>query len=186
MPSFHLLAVTEARAVGPASLWLRFSDGVEGTIDMSGELPPAFHELSRHDDFARVRVVSGALEWPNGFDCDPEWLRSRAALSSADPRSNDDSWETLRRHARDVPEISRFFGIVIRMLYNEHAPPHFHAEYGEHSISVDIDGLGLNGGLPRKQLAMLLDWRDQHRDELRANWERMRRGEPARPIAPLD
>ena len=85
-----------------------------------------------------------------------------------------------------MPEISRFFGIVIRMLYNEHAAPYFHAEYGEHEISVDIEGVGMNGGLPRKQLSMLLDWRDAHRAELLSNWERMRRGEPAEPIAPLE
>ena len=186
MPSFDLLAMVEAKAVGPTSLWVRFSDGAEGTVELSGQVPASFPELSSYQYFRGVKVVRGAVEWPNGFDCDPEWLRARAAISGADPRSNDDSWETLRRHAGRMPEVSRFFGIVIRMLYNEHAPPHFHAEYGDYEISVDIDGVGMNGGLPRKQLAMLLDWRDEHRSELMANWERMRRGAQPLPILPLE
>ena len=186
MPIFDLLAVVEAKAAGPSTLWLRFSDGAEGTVDLSGHVPPMFRELSDPGYFARVEIAGGAVQWPNGFDCDPEWLRSHAALSGPDPRANDDTWETLRRHARRVPEISRFFGIIIRMLYNEHAPPHFHAQYAEHEVSIEIDGVGISGGLPSQSLKMLLDWRDQHRAELLANWDRMRRGEEPVPIAPLD
>jgi hypothetical protein len=47
-----------------------------------------------------------------------------------------------------MPEISRFFGIVIRMFYNDHAPPHFHAEYGEHEVLLEIETLNVYAGQP--------------------------------------
>ena len=71
-----------------------------------------------------------------------------------------------------MPEISRFFGIVIRMYYNDHAPPHFHAEYGSHEAQVRIDPLGmLQGYLPPRALALVMEWAALHRDELLADWE---------------
>lgn len=72
------------------------------------------------------------------------------------------------------------------MLYNDHAPPHFHAAYGEFEISIEIDGDGLTGSMPRNGLTMLLEWRDAHRDELLANWRSMRDGDPPLPILPLE
>jgi hypothetical protein len=51
-----------------------------------------------------------------------------------------------------MPIISRFFGIIIRMFFNEHAPPHFHAEYGEYRAIVDIRSLtATDGKLPRQR-----------------------------------
>jgi hypothetical protein len=86
-----------------------------------------------------------------------------------------------------MPEISRFFGIVIRMYFNDHGPAHFHAEYGEHEALIDMDTLSvLRGELPRRALALVLEWAAFHRQELRADWERARRGTPLQPIAPLD
>jgi Domain of unknown function (DUF4160) len=86
-----------------------------------------------------------------------------------------------------MPEISRFFGIVIRMYFNDHSPAHFHAEYGEHEALIDMDTLSvLRGELPRRALALVLEWAAFHRHELRADWERARRGTPLQPIAPLD
>ena len=86
-----------------------------------------------------------------------------------------------------MPEISRFFGIVIRMYFNDHSPAHFHAEYGEHEALIDMDTLSvLRGELPRRALALVLEWAAFHRQELRADWERARRGTPLQPIAPLD
>ena len=85
-----------------------------------------------------------------------------------------------------MPEISRFFGIVIRMFYAEHGVPHFHARYGRDLVSVRIDGLTiLSGSLPPRALGMVLEWAALHRGELLENWERLRRAERPRPIAPL-
>lgn len=57
-----------------------------------------------------------------------------------------------------MPEISRFYGIVIRMYYNDHAPPHFHAVYGEHQAQIDIHTLSLFGGnLPPRALGMVVE-----------------------------
>lgn len=71
-----------------------------------------------------------------------------------------------------MPEISRFFGIVIRMYYNDHAPPHFHAEYGSGEAQVRIDPLGLlHGNLPPRAVALVMEWAALHRNELLTDWE---------------
>jgi hypothetical protein len=185
MPAFDLIRVVEAKALGAGTLWLRFSDGHTGTVDLSADVPDRFDELRDSDYFARLHLAGGGVEWPNGFDCAPEWLRERAAAGRTAQRQNGDDWSALQRHAADVPEISRFFGIIIRMFYSDHARPHFHAEYGEYAISVEIDGDGVHGSFPPSRLPMLFDWRDQHRAELMENWDRLRRGEHPAAIPPL-
>jgi hypothetical protein len=86
-----------------------------------------------------------------------------------------------------MPELSRFFGIVIRMYFNDHDPPHFHAEYGGQEALIEIDTLAvLRGQLPRRALALVLEWAVQHRLELRADWTRARGGRLLEPIAPLE
>jgi hypothetical protein len=86
-----------------------------------------------------------------------------------------------------MPELSRFFGIVIRMFFNDHQPPHFHALYGEHEALIEIDTLGVfRGELPRRALALVLEWATLHREELRRDWALARGGQPPEPIAPLD
>lgn len=86
-----------------------------------------------------------------------------------------------------MPEVSRFFGIAIRFYYNDHEPAHFHAVYGEYEALIEIDTLAvLRGELPRRALALVLEWAALHRQELRTNWERARLGTPPSPIAPLD
>jgi hypothetical protein len=86
-----------------------------------------------------------------------------------------------------VPTISAFFGIVIRMFYNDHLPPHFHAEYGEYEALYAIDTLETIGGeLPRRAHALVLEWTTMHRAELMANWDRAREGVPLRDVQPLD
>jgi hypothetical protein len=85
-----------------------------------------------------------------------------------------------------MPVISRFLGIAISILYRDHEPPHFHATYGEHRISVGIrDGL-VTGRFPTRARAHVIEWLDIHRDELLADWELARNGRPLRPIAPLE
>lgn len=86
-----------------------------------------------------------------------------------------------------MPTISAFFGIVIRMFYNDHSPPHFHAEYGEYEALYTIDTLETIGGeLPRRAHALVLEWTTMHRAELIANWDRAREGVPLRDVQPLD
>ena len=86
-----------------------------------------------------------------------------------------------------MPTVSAFFGISIRMYFNDHLPPHFHAYYGDASVQVEIDTLTvLRGTLPRRAMALVLEWAFARRDELRQNWERARRHESLVRIAPLE
>ena len=86
----------------------------------------------------------------------------------------------------DVPTISRFYGIVIRMYFLDHRPPHFHAIYAgyEAVIEIETDEI-LRGALPERALRLLREWTSIHRDELAANWERLQVPEQPAPIAPL-
>ena len=85
-----------------------------------------------------------------------------------------------------MPTVSVFFGIRISLYYRDHAPPHFHARYGEFDASISIDQLlVLRGRLPRRALAMVLEWAFIHRRALLDDWELARAELPLRPIPPL-
>ena len=72
------------------------------------------------------------------------------------------------------------------MYYNDHEPPHFHAEYGDHEASFSINELKLiNGKLPARVVALVLEWAFAHRDELQANWLLAKKGEILKKIKPL-
>lgn len=86
-----------------------------------------------------------------------------------------------------MPRLSEFFGIIISMYYSDHAPPHFHARYGEHEALVAIETLAtIRGGLPRRALALVLEWAALHRTELRQQWENAQQGLPLSRIEPLE
>jgi hypothetical protein len=85
-----------------------------------------------------------------------------------------------------MPEISRFLGIVVYMLYDDHRPPHFHAEYGEYRVTVEIGSGVVEGRFPRRALAALMDWYLEHRAELAEDWELAAAHQPLRRIAPLE
>jgi hypothetical protein len=86
-----------------------------------------------------------------------------------------------------MPRISAFYGIVIRMFYNDHSPPHFHAEYGEYEALYEIATIEvLRGELPRRAHALVVEWTTMHRAELEENWVRARAGVPLETIEPLD
>lgn len=85
-----------------------------------------------------------------------------------------------------MPEISRFLGIVIGMFYSEHGVPHFHAVYGEHEISVDVESGVVHGSFPPRALRHVLEWAALHQRELLDNWELARQGKPLNRIAPLE
>jgi hypothetical protein len=85
-----------------------------------------------------------------------------------------------------MPVISRFLGIAIAIYYRDHAPPHFHALYGDSEITVAIRDGRVHGEFPRRAQALVLEWLELHRVELLADWERAQAGEPLLPIPPLD
>ena len=71
-----------------------------------------------------------------------------------------------------MPIISEFFGIKVQMYWEEHLPPHFHAEYGGNKVMIDIKaGTVIKGIFPFKQLKLVLAWCEIHRHELMKNWE---------------
>jgi hypothetical protein len=86
-----------------------------------------------------------------------------------------------------MPIISTFFGIVIRMFYKEHEPPHFHAEHQGQQARCDFDG-EIIAGYIRSQTACALirRWAVSHRRELEANWDKMKEGRPLDRIEPLE
>lgn len=85
-----------------------------------------------------------------------------------------------------MPELSRFLGIVIGMFYREHGVAHFHAVYGEHEISVEVESGRIHGQFPPRALKLVLEWRDLHRAELLENWQLAKQGRPLKPISPLE
>lgn len=85
-----------------------------------------------------------------------------------------------------MPEISRFYGVVIRMFFDEHPPPHFHAEYGGEEAVLELATLGVIAGkLPPRAMGLVVEWASLHRQELRQCWERARASEPLGKIEPL-
>ena len=73
-----------------------------------------------------------------------------------------------------MPQISNFYGILVYMYYNDHAPPHFHAKYGV-----------LMGKIQPRALGMVIEWATLHQDALKTNWEKAGRKERLDPIPPL-
>lgn len=85
-----------------------------------------------------------------------------------------------------MPQISFFLGIIIRMFYRDHNPPHFHAVYAEYEGLIDISKLELIGGsLPPRVLGLVIEWAALHQKELLENWERARNQQTLIPVAPL-
>lgn len=85
-----------------------------------------------------------------------------------------------------MPEISRFYGIVIRMYYNDHAPAHFHAHYAGEEAVIAIEGLTVVGGrLPPRAMGLVMEWASEHGEALLRNWQQARHGQPLRSIAGL-
>ena len=85
-----------------------------------------------------------------------------------------------------MPEISRFLGIIIAMYYRDHAPPHFHAVYGEFEVTVEIASGAVNGDMPKRALAHVQEWRGLHQQELHETWTLARASRPLPRIEPLE
>ena len=85
-----------------------------------------------------------------------------------------------------MPEISRFFGIIIAMYYNDHAPPHFHVRYGSQRALVAIESLSvLEGKLSPRALGLVMEWASSHQDDLIEDWKLARAQAPLKAIEPL-
>lgn len=86
-----------------------------------------------------------------------------------------------------MPTISAFYGVLIQMFWNDHAPPHFHALYGEFEALIDIRTLEImEGRLPRRALALVLEWAAMHRNALMEDWNLCESRQMPRKIAPLE
>ena len=85
-----------------------------------------------------------------------------------------------------MPEISRFYGIVIRMFYDDHHPPHFHAEYGGKEVLVAIETMAIiAGGIPARAMGLVSEWATLHQQELKSAWEKATNLKPLTRIDPL-
>ena len=85
-----------------------------------------------------------------------------------------------------MPTISMFYGILIQMYWDEHAPPHFHAIYGEFRATVDIRDLRISEGfMPRRATQLVLDWAELHQTELLEDWILCQSKQMPKPISPL-
>jgi hypothetical protein len=86
-----------------------------------------------------------------------------------------------------MPELARFYGIIIQMYFADHPPPHFHAIYGGHKAVIDIETLALiEGQLPPRARGLVIEWATIHQDELRQAFQKAASLEPPAKIAPLD
>ncbi|PIE86116.1 MAG: transcriptional regulator [Bacteroidia bacterium] len=84
-----------------------------------------------------------------------------------------------------MPEISRFYGIIIRMFFNDHNPPHFHAIYQDYEAIIHIENGVIKGEMPRRALNLIYDWLDMHKDELLNNWKLLQEKGEFNTIEPL-
>ena len=86
-----------------------------------------------------------------------------------------------------MPRISQYYGIAIYIYFRDHAPPHFHAIYGEHEATFEIaTGKVMDGELPKRARKLVVEWAKAHGAELQANWQRAQAGEALEPIEPLE
>ena len=85
-----------------------------------------------------------------------------------------------------MPIISRFFGIIVYMFWKEHAPPHFHAKYGDDEIVIHIESGKINGFMSKRAIKMIQNWRKLHKKELLEDWKRTEEKEALSAIKPLE
>ena len=91
-----------------------------------------------------------------------------------------------QKREKSMPIISRFFGVIIRMFYDEHNPPHFHAEYQGNKAVFDFQGNILKGDLKsRTAIKLVREWIDLHVNELKNDWNLARLGKEMQNIEPL-
>jgi hypothetical protein len=176
-----MVRVASVKCLGGFVVELGFTDGATRVIDLDRYVDGPVFQPHRADPafFRSVKVDpdAGTIAWPNGTDLDPDVLRwGLWPVCWAPPREDE-----------RPPVISDFLGIAVRMRFDDHAPPHVRASYGEEEALVCIDSPEvLAGSLPRRALAFVQEWAALHRTELAEAWACAQRGLPPQPIAPLE
>ena len=85
-----------------------------------------------------------------------------------------------------MPEICRFYGIIIAMFYDDHNPPHFHARYAKDWVAIEVNSLRvLDGRFHSRALGLVVEWASQHQEELLRDWELAKDNQPLEKISPL-
>ncbi len=86
-----------------------------------------------------------------------------------------------------MPQISRFFGIIISMYFGDHNPPHFHAKYGNSEVLISLDDFSvIEGNIPQRALSMVIEWAALHKRELETNWQLVSQFKLPEKIEPLN
>jgi hypothetical protein len=85
-----------------------------------------------------------------------------------------------------MPEISRFYGIIIYMFFLDHNPPHFHVKYQNYEATINIEDGIVKGEIPRRALNLIYEWLDLHKDELMENWRLLEQRKPFKKVEPLN
>jgi hypothetical protein len=86
-----------------------------------------------------------------------------------------------------MPTISEFFGIMILMFFDDHAPPHFHARYGGDEVVIQINPVGvLRGRIPPRALSLVIEWAQKYQQNLIEEWNRAANNKKLHKIPPLD
>lgn len=86
-----------------------------------------------------------------------------------------------------MPTISIFYGIIIQMFWSDHAPPHFHAVYGDYEVIINIKTLKvIKGKMPRRALSLVLEWAQKHQNELMEDWTLCKSKQNPQKIPPLE
>jgi hypothetical protein len=84
-----------------------------------------------------------------------------------------------------MPEISRFYGIIIKMFYNEHNPPHIHVEYQDYKAIITLKEGIVEGKMPKIALRLVFEWMEIYKEELLMNWDNIEKKIPLKSINPL-
>jgi hypothetical protein len=86
-----------------------------------------------------------------------------------------------------MPKISMFYGILIKMFFDDHAPPHFHAEYRDYELVITISTIKIiKGDAPKRVKSMVLEWTALHQEELLRGWALCKNMQPPFAIEPLE
>lgn len=85
-----------------------------------------------------------------------------------------------------MPELSRFLGISVFMNFSEHNPPHFHARYGDYEVIIEIKTGVVEGKFPKRALKLLIEWYEDHKEELLENWNSLIESGKYEKISPLE
>jgi len=85
-----------------------------------------------------------------------------------------------------MPEISRFLGITIFMNFNDHNPPHFHAQYGDYQIIMEIDTGIIDGKFPKRALRHVMEWYEKNKELIMQNWNSIKKTGEFTKIQPLE